>query len=92
MFVAGAVSGGAVYIAGRADRELAANVRQTLAIADGLYFAAFELVDDGGRQQGTVFAYQGEPAWIVLVVGRAHRRAVCRRAARPRRHDPRHDR
>ena len=73
--VAATISGGAVYVSGRADRELAANVRRTLAVAGGVYFAAFELVDDGGRRVGTVFGYQGEPVWVVVACA-THRRAV----------------
>ena len=70
----------------RNDRELAASGRRTLAVAGGEYFVAFALVDGDGRQQGMVFGYQGEPAWVVLVVEEplTGGRSMHRRAGRPR--------
>ena len=61
-----ALTAGAVHRAGRDDRELAAAVRRTLAVAGGEYFAAFPLVGDDGAQHGVVFGYQGDPAWMVV--------------------------
>jgi hypothetical protein len=60
------LAAGAVHFAGRDDRELAAAVRRTLAVAGGEYFVAFPLADGDGRQQGVAFGYQGDPAWVVL--------------------------
>jgi Putative zinc-finger len=65
MLLAG-LAAGAVHVAGRDDRELAAAARRTLAVAGGKYFAAFPLVAGDGRQQGVVFGYQGDPAWVVV--------------------------
>jgi hypothetical protein len=62
-----ALSAGAVYLATADDRELAAQVRETLAVADGDYFAAATLRSPSGDAAGTVFGYQGEPSWIFIV-------------------------
>lgn len=59
---------GAVYRSQAPDRELAASIRATLATAHGQYFAAGTLRDASGGQRGTVFGYQGNPAWIFLTV------------------------
>lgn len=63
-----ALSGGAVHWANRADRALATQVRQTLATADGQYFVAFPLHDAQAERRGSVFAYQGDPPWVLLTV------------------------
>ncbi|MQA26923.1 MAG: hypothetical protein GEU94_16005 [Micromonosporaceae bacterium] len=63
-----ALSGGAVWQAGQPDRELADQVRQTLATADGKYFAAYPLRNPDGAQRGSVFAYEGEPTWLVCAL------------------------
>ena len=63
-----ALSGAAVWWAGEPDRQLADQVRQTLTTADGKYFEAFPLRDPGGAQRGSVFAYQGEPTWLVCAL------------------------
>lgn len=67
------LGGSAVYLAGGEDREVADDYRDTLAIADGEYFAARALRDDGGGQVGHVFGYEGSPSWVFCVVraGRA---------------------
>jgi hypothetical protein len=66
--IAASVGGSAAYLWGGADRELAASYRETLAVAEGEYFAARPLRDDGGSQVGHVFGYQGSPSWIFCVV------------------------
>lgn len=63
-----ALSGGAVWWAGEPDRQLADQARQTLTVADGQYFAAFPMREPGGAQRGSVFAYQGEPTWLVCAL------------------------
>ena len=68
ILAAAVVSGGAVYRAQTPDRELAASIRATLATAHGQYFASGALRDPSGGQRGTVFGYQGDPAWIFLTV------------------------
>lgn len=61
-----ALTGGIVGWAGRADRELAAGVRKTLATSNGQYFVAFPLRDPQAVRRGAVFAYEGDPSWMVL--------------------------
>jgi len=51
-----------------ADRELASSYRRTLAIANGDYFVAKPLSARSGKRVGHVFAYQGSPSWIFVVV------------------------
>lgn len=68
LVLAAGLSGGAVYWADRHDRELAANLRQTLDTANGQYFAAFGLRNLDGQRRGVVFGYQGDPAWLVLAL------------------------
>jgi hypothetical protein len=60
---------GTVWVATSDERELAANYRDTLDIADGRYFAAAPLLDETGQQVGHVFLYQGEPSWVFAVLG-----------------------
>lgn len=69
---------GGVYLATRADRELADRYRQTLAVANGEYFSAAPLVDTRRRPGGHVFGYQGSPSWIFIVVSDAARAGVYR--------------
>jgi hypothetical protein len=69
---------GGVYLATRADRELADRYRQTLAVANGEYFSAAPLVDERRRLGGHVFGYQGSPSWIFIVVSDAARAGVYR--------------
>lgn len=68
VLVAGIAAGGtAVYLAGNADRELAAGYRRTLGVADGRYVAARPFVGDGD-EVGYVFGYEGSPSWIFFVI------------------------
>jgi hypothetical protein len=66
--VAAAVTGGVVHWSGRADRALAEGVRRTLATSNGQYFVAFPLVDAQELRRGSLFAYEGEPSWVVLTL------------------------
>lgn len=66
--VAGA---GVVWQATTDDRELAAGYRETLDVADGQYFAAAPVTDDGGTEVGHVFLYDGDPSWVFAVLGPA---------------------
>ena len=66
--IAASLGGSAAYLLGGADREVAASYRETLAVAEGEYFAARPLRDDGGSQVGHVFGYQGSPSWVFSVV------------------------
>lgn len=64
--------GAGVWVATAPDRELAEAYRTTLDTADGRYLAAADLVTnpggDAGRSVGTVFLYEGDPAWAYVVV------------------------
>jgi hypothetical protein len=44
--------------------------RAVLARAEGEYFTARELWDDDGNRAGVVFAYEGDPSWLFMVVDR----------------------
>jgi hypothetical protein len=68
LLVAALGGGAAVYVADAGDRELAANYRRTLSVADGEYFAARPLVDEQGAAAGHVFGYQGSTSWVFCVV------------------------
>lgn len=50
------------------DRELAAAYRDTLAVANGRYFAAADLTTAGGDSAGTAFFYQGSPSWLYVII------------------------
>jgi hypothetical protein len=50
------------------DRRLAAQYRAALQGAHGQYFQSARLHAPGGRQAGTVFAYQGSPSWLFYVL------------------------
>jgi Putative zinc-finger len=67
--VAATVAAAGVWFATDSDRELADRYGETLATANGEYFAAAPLEAAGGRRIGTVFGYEGDPSWCVVVVG-----------------------
>jgi len=54
------------------DRDLATHYRGALAVADGKYFGVRSLVGDDGVKEGHVFAYEGSPSWIVVVLDEAN--------------------
>jgi anti-sigma factor RsiW len=58
------------------DRVTAERYRETLAQADGRYFAAEPLRDETGARAGVVFGYQGTPSWVLVTVDAAHRDQV----------------
>lgn len=68
VLAAGIAAGGtALYLAGNADRELAAGYRRTLGVADGRYVAARPFV--GERDEvGYAFGYEGSPSWIFFLI------------------------
>jgi len=59
------------YATSREDREFAGFYRRALEHAHGSYFGALELHDPDGDPAGLVFAYEGEPSWIFVVVDAA---------------------
>ncbi len=50
------------------DRHLAAAYRQTLQTAGGRFITARPLTAPDASRAGTVFAYQGTPSWVFIVV------------------------
>lgn len=66
--VAALVGAGVMWQATSEERDLAASYRDTLDVANGRYFHAAPIVDDGGTQVGHVFLYQGEPSWVFTVL------------------------
>ncbi|HEV3475661.1 MAG TPA: zf-HC2 domain-containing protein [Actinomycetota bacterium] len=56
------------YAVSREDREFAGFYRRALEHAEGSYFGALELHDPAGEPSGLVFAYEGKPSWVFLVV------------------------
>ncbi len=50
------------------DRQLADSYRRTLQVADGRYLTARLCMAPGGIRAGRVFAYQGRPSWVFVVV------------------------
>lgn len=56
------------YATSRQDREFAGFYRRALEQAHGSYFGALELHDAAGAPAGLVFAYEGKPSWVFLVV------------------------
>lgn len=71
-----AVTAGGMLLGFRDDRRLADQYRATLAEANGKYFGARRLVDAAGRPGGVLFAYRGEPSWILVTVAPRDRAAV----------------
>jgi hypothetical protein len=59
------IGGGAVLVATGDDRRLADSYRTVLGVGQGSFFAAAALEGAAGRI-GTVFAYQGDPSWVVV--------------------------
>lgn len=59
-----------MYVASGQDREFAAHYRKVLEQANGEYFGGVPLRDGEGRRAGHVFAYEGSPSWVfVLLTG-----------------------
>jgi hypothetical protein len=50
------------------DRRIATSYRKTLQTADGRYLTARRLTDPDSSSPGVVFAYQGKPSWVFVVV------------------------
>lgn len=63
-----AVSAGAVLWATSNDRRLGERYRTALAVADGKYFVVQPLAAASGSEAGYVFAYEGDPSWIYVVL------------------------
>ena len=63
-----AVGAGAVLWTTADDRRLAESYRRTLQVADGKYFTARRFEGPSGPTGSRVFAYQGTPSWVFIVV------------------------
>jgi hypothetical protein len=68
VLLAAAVGVGATFQATAGDRRVAGQYRETLRIAGGRYLTARPLATPGGSKAGRVFAYQGTPSWVFVVV------------------------
>lgn len=53
------------------DRNLAAQHRQALEVADGRYLRAAAMTTHSGVRAGTVFLYQGNPSWVLVTIAMA---------------------
>jgi hypothetical protein len=62
------VAGGTVWWRTSADRDLAHGYRQTLAVAHGRYLRAVGLLTQGTTSAGHMFAYEGKPSWLLVIV------------------------
>jgi hypothetical protein len=60
------VGAGGVLLALGEDRRLADHYRNALAEANGDYFGAAGLFDEGGEEAGNVFVYKGDPSWVFM--------------------------
>jgi hypothetical protein len=65
--VASLLGGASVYLATATDRQLGEAYRATLEEGQGSFFTAVALEGPQGRV-GTLFAYQGSPAWVVVTL------------------------
>jgi hypothetical protein len=66
--IAAALAGGGVWFGTSSERRIGEAYRQTLATANGEYFSAAKLEGSGEDEVGIVFAYQGEPSWLFVVL------------------------
>ena len=67
--VVGASAGVAVSAqASAGDRRMAAAYRKTLETTDGRYLTARLITAPDASNPGVVFAYQGKPSWVFVVV------------------------
>ncbi len=65
--VVAGLAAGAVWQATESDRTLGQRYRETLQVANGRYFTAKPITTTDGADTGTVFAYQGEPSWLMVL-------------------------
>ena len=66
--LAAALGGGGVLWITAEDRRLGSRYRAALAEANGEYFGVVPLHAAGGTGAGHLFAYEGSPSWIFLVL------------------------
>jgi hypothetical protein len=68
VLLAAALGAGATVQATADDRRVAGQYRETLRIAGGRFLTARPLATPAGSRAGRVFAYQGTPSWIFVIV------------------------
>jgi len=73
LLLVAALGGGLVWWRTGTDRSIAADYRGALTAGNGKYIRAGQVVSDSGAQVGRVFAYQGDPSWLLLTVTSAPR-------------------
>ncbi len=66
-----AVAAGGLWWHTADDRQLAAQYRRTLAVADGRYLAAAEVRTVAEPSVGHAFVYAGDPSWLFLTIDSA---------------------
>jgi hypothetical protein len=79
--VAAAASAAVLAVAGTLlvvedDLQLASDYRGALATANGEEFRVAHIYSAAGAQTGTVFGYQGEPSWLIVIVDPAERAGI----------------
>jgi Putative zinc-finger len=63
-----AVGVGVTWQATAEDRRVAEAYRETLRIAGGRFLTARPITEPDGTRAGRVFAYQGTPSWLFVVI------------------------
>jgi hypothetical protein len=66
--LAAGIAGAVTWNSTADDRRLAAQYRQTLAVADGRYLVAADLTAGSGAGAGHAFAYEGRPSWVFVTL------------------------
>lgn len=66
-----ALAAGLVWWQTADDRQLAAQYRRTLNVADGRYLAAADISTAVDSSAGHAFAYEGSPSWLYITVDSA---------------------
>jgi len=68
-----ALGAGAVLLHTARERELGERYQETLTIAHGQYLRAARITAGAGEEVGQLFAYQGHPSWVFVIVTGAPR-------------------
>jgi len=66
--IAGALGGLAVWQSTSTDRQVGSYYRTLLANTNGDYFAGGLLKNSSGDEVGVVYAYEGEPSWVLIAL------------------------
>ncbi|CAN5710287.1 hypothetical protein BH18ACT15_BH18ACT15_15110 [soil metagenome] len=68
--IAALLGAGGVYLATNEDREAGAYYRAQFAEAGGKYLVVSGVRDRGHHELGRVFAYEGDPSWLLVTADR----------------------